>query len=476
MSAFFTFIGRLHPVLVHLPIGIILLALLLGWLSGRPNYAGLKPAADLSLGIGVLCAILSCCTGLLLSRSGDYDQDLVNIHMWLAIALTVVAAILYGQLNGRPATRNTRLLAAASLVLVFATGHFGGSLTHGPGYLTTDLGKKPFVPALHPVADVQHAVVYTELVQPVLHDNCYGCHSAGHVKGGLRLDEPALITKGGKDGAVVTAGDAAGSLLIKRILLPLDDDHHMAPKDKLQLTTAEVKLLKWWIAAGASFDKQAALLPQDNDIRAVLAAFHEGKAGPVGASAASPNVADSDMPAAPVRAASAEALKRLSAAGALVLPIATGSNYLTVSFPADTIGRDGLGALGGIREQLVELKCSGLPLGDEVIDVAAGSPHLVRLWLDHTKITGARLGRLDTLPELRYLNLTGTAVDEAAVRSLSRARKLREVFLYQTKVAVSSWPSLQAAFTHTVLDSGGYHLTPLTSDTALVRPAPAPKH
>src|ERR1700761_8671263 len=176
MSAFFTFIGRLHPVLVHLPIGVLLLALLLGWLSGRPKYAGFKPAADLTLGVGVLCAIASCCTGLLLSRSGDYDQDLVNIHLWLAIALTVVTATLYGQLNGRAATRNTRLLSALSLVLIFATGHFGGSLTHGPGYLTTDLQKKPFVPALHPVADVEHAVLYGEMVQPVLHDNCYGCH------------------------------------------------------------------------------------------------------------------------------------------------------------------------------------------------------------------------------------------------------------------------------------------------------------
>jgi uncharacterized membrane protein len=148
MAAFFTFLGRLHPVLVHLPIGIILLALLLQVLSWRPSHAGLKPAADLSLGIGVLCAIVSCCTGLLLSRSGDYDQDLVNIHLWLAIGLTVTTAVLYGQVNGRPATRNARLLVAASLVLIFATGHFGGSLTHGPGYLTTDLKKKT-----HPSSD-----------------------------------------------------------------------------------------------------------------------------------------------------------------------------------------------------------------------------------------------------------------------------------------------------------------------------------
>ena len=475
MAAFFTFLGRLHPVLVHLPIGIILLALLLEVLSRRPSRAGLKPAADLALGIGVLCAIASCCTGLLLSRSGDYDQDSVNIHLWLAIALTVVTAVLYGQLNGRPATRNTKLLSGASLVLVFLTGHFGGSLTHGSGYLTTDLVKKPQPPALKPVADVQNAVLYTAMVAPVLHDNCYGCHSAGHSKGGLRLDDPSTILKGGKDGPVIVAGDTGSSLLLKRILLPLDDDHHMAPREKPQLTTAEVKLLRWWISSGASFDRQVAQLPQDNDIHAMLAAFHDGTAGPVAASYAPTTVADSDMPATPIKPASAEAIKRLSGAGVLVLPISAGSNYLKVSFPADTIGRDALRALVLVREQLVELKCSDLPVGDSMVVFAASCPHLVRLWLDHTKITGKDLGKLDTLAGLRYLNMTSTAVDESAVRALANAKKLREIYLYQTNVSKSAWPALQAAFPHTVLDSGGYHLVKLTTDTAIVRPAPQKK-
>ena len=193
------------------------------------------------------------------------------------------------------------------------------------------------------------------------------------------------------------------------------------------------------------------------------------------ASNVSTTVADSDMPATPIKPAAAEAIKRLSGAGALVLPISAGSNYLTVSFPADTIGRDALGALVLVREQLVELKCSDLPLGDSVVVIAAGCPHLVRLWLDHTKITGKDLGKLDTLAGLRYLNLTSTAVDESAVRALANAKKLREIYLYQTNVSKSAWPALQAAFPHTVLDSGGYHLVKLTTDTAIVRPAPQKK-
>jgi len=117
MAAFFTFIGRLHPVLVHLPIGIILLALFLEVLSVRPGYAGMKPAADLALGLGVLFAAFSCCTGWLLSQSGDYDSALVTVHQWLAISLTILSALLFMLLKDRPMDKISGSLAAVTLLL-----------------------------------------------------------------------------------------------------------------------------------------------------------------------------------------------------------------------------------------------------------------------------------------------------------------------------------------------------------------------
>ena len=313
MASFFTLTGRLHPLLVHLPIGILLLAILLEILSGRERHRGLKEAADLSLLIGFLCAVLSCITGLLLSQSGDYDESVVNVHQWLAISLTIVSGILYVNLHGKPMTRQAGALTAGVGLLLLLTGHWGGTLTHGPGYLTANLEPAPSGPALRPIADVQAAGVYSELVQPVLHDNCYGCHRAGRVKGGLRLDLPDGITKGGKDGPVVVPGQAAASLLIKRILLPVDDDHHMATKDKNQLTIREIQLLKWWVDNGAPFDKPVQSLRQDTAVAAMLLAFHNGVAAPVAASPVT-NIADSDLPMGQVAPAPAEAVKLLRAA------------------------------------------------------------------------------------------------------------------------------------------------------------------
>ncbi|HET6256620.1 MAG TPA: c-type cytochrome domain-containing protein [Puia sp.] len=468
MSAVLTLIGRLHPLLVHLPIGILLLGLLLEALSTRGVYAGLKPAADLSLLIGVCCAALSCITGWLLSQSGDYDEELVTVHQWLAISLTVVSAGLYLVLRGRPVGWRGGTMMTVVLLLVILTGHWGGSLTHGPGYLTGDLGAESSQPALRPVADVQSAGAYTAMVQPVLHDNCYGCHSASRVKGGLRLDAPDRILHGGKDGPVIVPGQSAASLLIKRVLLPVDDEHHMAPKEKGQLTRMEIRLLRWWIDNGASFDKPVGQLSQDTGMAAVWQAFHTGTAGPV-AGVAVTNIADSDLPVGPVVPAPVEAVRRLRAAGALVLPIAEGSNYLEVDCWSDTLGQDALKAIPMLKEQLVSLRCSGVRAGDELVTAAAACPRLVRLWLDHTAITGANLGELRGLANLKYLNLTGTAVGAVEIAKLKGMAKLGDLYLYQTKVGRADWDRLRRDFPRVVLDSGGYTIPFLRTDTAVVR-------
>ena len=469
-----TLAGHLHPVLVHLPIGILLVALLMEVLSVAHARAGWKPAADLALGLGVLAAAVSCVTGYILSLSGDYDHALVTTHQWLAISLTLLSGLLYACLRGRPMGPVSATLALAVLALVFLTGHWGGTLTHGPGYLSLNVADEgPSAPLLKAVPDVQAAVAYTSLVQPVLHDNCYRCHSTGRQKGGLRLDSPEGLMKGGKDGPVLSPGQAASSELIKRILLPLDDEHHMAPKEKPQLTKAEIALLRWWVDAGASFDKRVAGLPQDSVIRTALLAFQNGTAGPVsGASGGPLNVADSEMPSAPIVPASASAIARLEALGALVLPIATGSPYLDVRFPNDTAGAGVLQALDGVSLQLVSLKLTGLPLGDEALPVLGHCRALVRLWLDHTRVSGKALGELRGLSQLRYLNLSGVAVTAGDLQVLTSLPHLNALFLYQTAVDKTHWGALQTAFPHTRLDSGGYSLPFLTTDTAIVR---APK-
>src|SRR5947209_400387 len=87
-------------------------------------------------------------------------------------------------------------------------------------------------------------------VRPVLAERCYGCHStqARKLKGELRLDSQAGITKGGEGGPVVVPGDAEKSRLIQAVRWT-DPDLAMPPKEKL--SPQQIERLEQWVRMGA---------------------------------------------------------------------------------------------------------------------------------------------------------------------------------------------------------------------------------
>src|SRR5437588_2107668 len=88
-------------------------------------------------------------------------------------------------------------------------------------------------------------------VRPVLAENCFRCHSekAEKLKGGLRLDTPEALLKGGDSGPVILSGDPEASLLIKAVRY-LDPDLQMPPKNK-KLPVEQIASLEAWIKMGA---------------------------------------------------------------------------------------------------------------------------------------------------------------------------------------------------------------------------------
>ena len=125
-----------------------------------------------------------------------------------------------------------------------------------------------------------------------------------------------------------------------------------------------------------------------------------------------------------------------------------------------------------LKKQLIWLKLGNTHIGDSALRVIAQCEQLMRLHLEQTKITDAGLIYLQQLKALRYLNLAGTAVTEAGVLQLKELPQLQSVYLYQTRVNRSQWKALQQQFPNTYLDSGGYRLPVLVSDTSVVRYQP----
>lgn len=455
------FIGRLHPSLVHLPIGILLLASLFQLLALKPKFASLHAAMSIALFWGMISAIVSCISGYLLSQSGDYDEELVSTHKWFGISTAFVSLVAY--LFNRWENVFAKWVILLMVPLIIITGHLGGSLTHGSDYLTKGFSENESATRkeIKPIADVQEANVYADIIQPIFQEKCYTCHNKSKKKGGLRLDEPAFILKGGKDGEVIKPGNAGESDMIKRLLLPRNDEDHMPPKEKPQLKENEIALIHWWVSTGASFDKKTKELEQTDKIKPVLLALQS----------ATPKKIIPDVPEKPVEAADEKILQQLREKGVVILPVTRNSNYLSANFViVDSVTEKDILLLSSVKEQLIWLKLSGKKITDSMLTTVAQLTNLTRLQLDYTAISDKGLASLQSLSNLLYLNLVGTNVTTQGVMQLKTLPRLQTIYLYKTFISPSDWLVLKNNFPKVTLDTGGYIVPTLETDTMIVKP------
>ena len=455
------FIGRFHPVLVHMPVGILLLAALFIGLSASKKFQSLREAITISLFLGMLSAIASCVTGFLLSKTDGYDGALLFKHQWFAIAVAVVSALsCYLHLKNR----DTRWIAALMVLLVMVTGHLGGSITHGSDFLTkafSSQGTGGGDPFGKPIPNVQDAIVYTAVIKPILEARCISCHGPNKQKGKLRLDEPGFILKGGDESGIVMAGKPLESSMIKRILLSKENKDHMPPREKPQLDRKEIDLLNWWITTGAQFDQKVKNLDQNDRIKLILKSLGSEKII---------EEAVSDFPDHTVEKATEATIKQLQDRGIAVVPIARNSNYLSVNFVAiESFGEKDLQMLEPIKKQLIWLKLGNLPLSDSNLEIVGKLSSLTRLYLQKTNITDKGLQNLNNLSELQYLNLAWTKITAKGVEQLKGLKNLRQLYLYQTSITAEELNNLEKVFPKVVIDTGGYQVPVQEADTVILK-------
>lgn len=453
------FIGRFHPVLVHLPIGILLLAAVFQFLTAKEKYQSLHTAVTIALFWGMLSAVGACISGFLLSKSDDYDETLISQHQWLGIAVAIVAiGAYYLQRKNYQQVKWVMLLLS---LLIIVTGHLGGSITHGSDYLTKafSLGNdKTGDLKRQPIANVQEAVVYADVIKPILQTKCRGCHGPDKQKGKLRLDEPDFILKGGKEGKVIVAGKADESNLVERILLPKENDDHMPPKAKPQLSKQDIELLHWWVNNGADFNKKVKDLPQTEKIKPALLALQSGEV--------LQKQAIPDIPEMGVEKADDKVIQQLREQGIAVLPVIQNSNYLMASFVAvDSLLEKDLQLLEPIKKQLIWLKLGNTKITDADIVIVGKLTALTRLYLERTQVTDRGIGYLKNLLQLQYINLVGTSVTAKGLLEIKGLKNIRHIYLYKTAVSPGEWSNLKQAFPNAIIDTGGYKLPMLSGDT-----------
>lgn len=458
------FIGKLHPVLVHLPIGIFLIAIAMEFIGRTKRFSHLQMSIDFILIIGTLTGIFSLITGYLLSLDGSNESDSVNLHKWVAIASVLMFAAYYFFRKHVIHKKTIQTVALILLlIMITLTGHLGGSLTHGEGYLTAAFDKKDDKSKIASVAKfekIEDAKLYEDVVLHTITKKCVQCHGANRQKGMLRLDGKEWMLKGGKNGDVIDLKSPENSEILKRILLEQNDEHHMPPKDKDQLSDDELVIMKWWLNSGAEFNKKVALYEKDLKIEKALNTFHQRiKSETKG------EVIREKIPAIPQ-----STLSKLEKSGWVISPLSSTDNHVrVVGFNLEVPLNSALEDLKQIKSNIVELKFSFKKISDSNILVLKDFKNLEKLWLDHTMITDKSLKFMNEFQKLNYLNVSYTAVTAKGIEQLNPNSLIKKVYAFNTGIQKNDLISMSKRMPQTSFFTASDSMEVVPSDTLFVK-------
>jgi uncharacterized membrane protein len=472
------FIGRFHPVFLHLPIGMLLLVLVLeiGHFIPR-NRAGYS--TRMAMFFAAASAVVATILGLLLYYgTGNWNDDEIakrHLNGGIIFSCGMVAAFIVKIWVDIAAGKGTWLywtLLVGSTGVMGIASHDGGSLTHGEDYLTTyapdpvrkvmglpvkgekkeapvgeELAGDPEGGATAPAVAVNVSgdpVVYTGIIGPIFEQKCYSCHSAEQkVKGKYRMEEYDLLVKGGSEGDGIVHGKSADSNVIIRIDLPVDDDEHMPPEDKTQLEPHEIALIRWWIDSGASKDAKLSDLKPSDEIKLAISKLvpaeqlAEQKAAKEDAAKLEEKKRES------VKAEVERLRKEFPAALNFESQVSSGVVFTAVSMRKD-FGDDDLAKLEPVMPAMVSLDLSSSTVTDNAAKMIANAAELRSLRLSETAITDASLEALAKLPKLESLNLYGTQVTNEGILKLAALPNLKKLYLWQTKVDAAGVQAFKA--------------------------------
>ena len=443
--------GRMHPLILHFPLVLVVLyaiaVIILPPASKKADEA-YRHFTDILLLLAAFTSVITALAGLFLSREEGYDHEALLWHKWGGVCISVITLLWYGFGKSIQSRKSATILASLfALLIVVFTGHQGAGITHGQNFLLA-----PIMPEKKQlVMDPNDAIVYAHMVKPILESKCMSCHNNKKAKGELVMETQDLLLKGGKSGQLwdTTAGDLG--LLLRRVHLPIEQKKHMPPQGKPQLTEQEIEIISQWIRRGADFNLKIADLPPSDTLR--LIADRVFKA----AETASYDFDEADQ----------SLITKLNTVNRVVSAEAQESPALAVSFFNNKLfSTDQLKELEKIKEQVVSLDLTRMPLKDEDLGVIGELKNLRKLNLAFTGINGTGLVELGKLKYLHTLTLSGTNISAANLQVLQKFPALKTVHVWNTPVAKTDLDRLQKDMAGVQFETG------FRGDTMLLKLSP----
>ena len=471
-------IGRLHPIMVHLPLGLVFAALVVEVARLIQRRSSLSAFTPIALGLAALGAVVASGTGWFFSE-GEADTSSLFWHRWLGIACAVVLIAVAWMairaarhaVNAAQITPIVRGVLLAAALLVGWVGHLGGDMVWGENYVlqpilkawnggapsasgangddATGSGSTAANTTSKGDSDADKLAFYTSKVLPILQDRCYECHGNGKHKGGLSMDvRSSLVSRDSNGIWIVQPGDPAHSLMIERCLLPAEDDDAMPPKgDRLKAT--ELEFLRTWIAAGAVMPAGSGAIAANGSSGVRGAPVQESTAdrrGPINA----PKSRAAGLPAlSDAQIAEAAALR---GKGINAVPVSVGASTLSVSIPGGKgVGDADISAIIPIAAQIEELSFARASVSDAGMMQMPSMPFVRSVRVDNTALTDVGITvLLSRTLEVETVNLVSSGATDGVFTVLGKLPRLQRVYVFNTQVTAQGIDRFRA--THPGVD------------------------
>ncbi|HMG90590.1 MAG TPA: FN3 associated domain-containing protein [Chryseolinea sp.] len=456
LPVFLQVTGRMHPLVLHFPLVLLFVGILLEVLTRQKSFQ--HPAAEkITSYIFYLFAISAALTalfGFFLYKEGSYLGDEINQHKWTGTVVSILA-ILIVWLKEKPWVKYYYTVLGVSSVILIVAGHLGSEVTHGKGFLTEPIRNHRQL-RLVSIEHADSAIVFRDVIQPILNEKCLNCHNANRAKNDLILTDYEGILNGGETGDAVVAGNAQKSLLYKYVVLPMSDSLHMPPKEKLQLDREEIKLIGWWINNGAKDNEKYVSLPKVDSIETIMQSRFQPKKG----------IDLLDIPFV-----DQEEIKALNNPYRTVQQISATKPYVAVFLGSkkDFSDKD-LEELKDVRNQVVSIDIGNSNVKDDDLKNLKQFPHVQKLHLQNIAIGDEGIKYLKDLRYLDVLNISGTKVSGKTLEEVSGWKNLKKLYVYNTTVSEDTVESVRKSRPELAVYSIQFDLTDSLYSAQLTSP------
>jgi len=425
------FLGRFHPLLVHLPIGFLILAILIEIYSSIFKIRINQRIINFTWFVAFFSSVLTTLLGLLIAETGHYIDENLFMHKVFGLSLTAISFISWflrlSIFSNLFSSSLKTLSNTIIIVLLTLTGHYGGNLTHGETYLVDyapeNIKELVVKKNKYVELEVDSVKIYNDLIQPIFNQKCVSCHNKEISRGNLNMDSYSNLLKGGSSGNPINKSDPRKSLLIKRITMPTSELKYMPP-DGEPVSFDEIKTLIWWINNLDKSNENLASLKVEDDIKESLEMLY------------SLNFKEKQWFEKIVLEKLDESLiQNIDNTTFQIKYISDDKKFLAVKYLKKNVSISDIEKLKKISSNIIYFKAESSNLSNDMIKSISNFENLVKLEIQDNNIDDESIEILQSLNNLEILNIHNTKITSEVIEVLKNFKNLKRAYVWGTSIS-----------------------------------------